>query len=174
MSSVVSFALITMPLGSVMFRSATWWKPRSTANVACAEIGSLLKYFRSFSSFSAAYSRTACEASMCRNVVESCIDASFPFGAIAYRSSVRTGALPGPLLPFFPSRDNKRDRRVGLENLPAFRRRMDAKLLTILGPRPTRYLYFLVLEQLDDPRIGVRILRTPRADDLLDLELDRL
>ena len=85
MSSVVSLALITMPFGSVMLRSATWWKPRSTQKMACAEIGSLLKYFRIFSSFSAAYSRTACEASMCRNVVESCMTLPSPF-ADGYRS----------------------------------------------------------------------------------------
>jgi hypothetical protein len=73
MSSVTSLALIMMPFGNVIWRSATWLKPRSTAKTACAEIGSLLKYFLILSSLSAAYSRTACEASMCRNVVESCM-----------------------------------------------------------------------------------------------------
>ena len=47
-------------------------------------------------------------------------------------------------------------------------------MLTVLGHRPAGYFDILVLEQLDDPLIGVRILRTLRADDLLDLELDRL
>src|SRR3569623_2027700 len=41
MSSVVSLALITRPLGSVMLMSATWLNPRSTENTACAAMGSL-------------------------------------------------------------------------------------------------------------------------------------
>src|SRR5262245_22433372 len=60
------------------------------------------------------------------------------------------------------------------EDLPAFRRRKNAKLLTVLGHRPTGDFDILVLQQLDDPLIRVRILRTLRADDLLDLELDCL
>src|SRR4029077_4262945 len=109
-------------------------------------------------------------------------DAAFPLCPLAYRWSVSTGELPRRLLPFFPSRDNKRGPSFAgssagssaLENLPAFRRRKDAKLLTVLGHRPTGDFDVLILEQLDDPLIRVRILRTLRANDLFDLELDRL
>src|SRR5678816_1357080 len=92
---------------------------------------------------------------------------------MAYRSCVNSGALPRRLLPFFPSRDNKRASRPALKNLPAFRRGKNAKLLTILGHCPACDFDVLVLEQLDDPLIRVWILRALRADDLFDLELDR-
>ena len=73
MSSVVSRACKTMPLGRVKENSAVWLWLRSTEKVAWAARSSRWKYLRILSRRSSAYSLTAGEASMWRNVVEICI-----------------------------------------------------------------------------------------------------
>src|SRR6185312_12252435 len=96
---------------------------------------------------------------MCRNVVESCIGRS---------------SIAAPSTAFSRRATGIRTTAAALEDLAALRAGEDAQLLAVFGYGAARDLDVLVVEELDDALIGVRVLRALRQDDLLDLQLDRL